>query len=448
MEREICRRSCSGDECSKLKFGGGREAERPWPASKQGVEAKVKGTRRAGKALQALVVVAAAILLMAQTLNAQPHTNPMNLDPKVREAYEHYYNMDYPGAIERFDRYHYEHPGDPQATALLLNAVVFESLYRQDLLDTTFYANDGFLMGHHATQEDPRARDRIFALSDEAVHEADWRISKNPNDIDALFARAWARSLRCAYIAMAERSFRAGFHLASQAKEDAEHVLRLDPNYADAKLITGVYQYVVGALPLPFKILIGFAGITGSKNTGMAMLRDAGQRGVVTSLEARTCIALFLRREAKYKEAIQVMRGMRGQYPHNYLMYLEEANLRKDAGEGMAAVAAYRQLLADAARPGFFADARLELAEFGLGDALRGQRHYQEAATAYERAAWSATVGPELKIRSLVAAGECRDVAGERPQAVRDYQAAIAAGPNNARADAARKHVRSPYHGN
>ena len=60
-----------------------------------------------------------------------------------------------------------------------MNAEVFQELYRLDLLDTTFYANDGFLSGKHATQEDPATRDRIFALADEAVREADWRVGKN-----------------------------------------------------------------------------------------------------------------------------------------------------------------------------------------------------------------------------------------------------------------------------
>lgn len=384
---------------------------------------------------------------MAAARASQLHTNAMNLDPQIREAYHHYYDLDYSGAVARFEHYHQQHPGDPHPTALLLNAMVFQELYRLDLLDTTFYANDGFLSGRHVVEEDPHARDRIFALSDEAVREADWRISRNPNDIDALFDRAWARSLRCAYIAMAERGFKAGFHLANKARDDASRVLQLDPNYTDAKLITGVYQYVVGALPLPFKILVGFAGITGSKSTGLAMLRDAGQRSPIVSMESRTAIALFLRRESKYNEAIQVVRGMKHQYPHNFLLWLEEANLRKDAGEGMAAVEAYRQLLADAARPGYFADARLELAEFGLGDSLRGQRHYAEAAAAYEHAAYARTVGPELKIRSLLAAGECHDLLNERDKAIRDYQAAIATGPNTSRADTARKRLRSPYRG-
>ena len=389
------------------------------------------------------------LLLAAASLGCASgvHTNPLNRDPLVRDAFEHFYNLDYPGAVERFERFHAAHPGDPHPTALLLEAEVFQELYRLDLLDTTFYANDGFLTGRHATAEDPRTRDRILALADEAVREADWRISKNPNDIDALYARGWARALKCTYLAMVERGYGAGFRLATKAKDDEVRVLQLDPDYVDAKLVAGVYEYVVGALPFPFKLLIGFAGITGSKSRGLEMLNDAGNRGAITSIEAHTVIALFLRREAKYREAVQVVRALKNQYPHDFLFCLEEANLRKDAGEGMLAVAAYRDVVAKGVKPGYFADARLELAYFGLGDALRGQRHYGEAAQAYEQAAWTKNVGPELKIRSLLAAGECRDLNGERPLAVSDYQAAINTGPETSRADTARKHLRNPYKG-
>ncbi len=84
-------------------------------------------------------------------------------------------------------------------------------------------------------------------------------------------------------------------------------VLELDPDYVDAKLVVGVYEYVVGALPLPFRFIIGFVGITGSKSRGLEMLTDDGNRGLTTNMEARTTIALFLRRESRYKEAIQVV---------------------------------------------------------------------------------------------------------------------------------------------
>jgi tetratricopeptide (TPR) repeat protein len=372
----------------------------------------------------------------------------MNYDPQVRAAYERFYNLDFPGAVARFEQFHAAHPGDPQATAYLLDALIFQELYRQDLLDTTFYANDGFLTGRHATDEDPAKRDRIFSLADEAVSEADWRLGKNPKDVDALFARAWVRSLRCSYVAMVERAFGTGFHLAGKAKDDAAHALEIDPDYVDAKMIVGIYEYVVGALPWPFKLMIGFAGITGSKSTGLAMLEDAGKRGVITSVESRTVIALFLRREAKYNEAVQAVRELKSEYPHDFLFCLEEANLRRDAGEGMAAVDVYRQVLAEAAKPGYFASSKLELAYFGYGDALRGQRQYNEAAQAFERAAGTEGVGSELKIRSLLDAGQCHDLMGERQTALRDYQAAIDAGPNTSRAGEARKYLHSVYRGN
>ena len=247
---------------------------------------------------------------------------------------------------------------------------------------------------------------------------------------------------------MVERAYGAGFRLATKAREDHARVLQLDPDYIDAKLVVGVYEYVVGALPLPFKLLIGFAGITGSKSQGLAMLRDAGSRGVATTFESRTCIALFLRREARYKEAIAEILAMKKVYPHGFLFGLEEANLRKDDGQGMAAVDSYREIVANYAQPGFYPEARMELAYFGLGDALRGQRHYAEAADAYEHAAWNDHVGSELKIRSLLAAGECRDLNNERPLATRDYQAAIDAGPSTSRADIARRRLRTPFRGN
>ena len=394
---------------------------------------------------------AAAITVPCFVLNASwavgVNTNPLNYDPAVREAYQHFYNLDYTGAVARFERFHEQHPGDPQATGYLLNAEIFQELYREDLLDTTFYANDGFLTGKHATEEDPQTKERILALADEAVREANARLSQNPNDKDALFARGWVRSLQCTYVAMVERGFGAGFHLANKAKDDEERVLAMDPQYADAKLVTGVYEYVVGALPIPFKILIGFAGITGSRRQGLQALRESAEGGAITSVEARTAIALFLRREGRYKEAIEVVRTLEKEYPRDFLFRLEEANLRKDDGEGMAAVDAYRQLMAESARPGYFAEAKLELAEFGLGEALRGQRHYAEAAEAYEKAAATADVAPELKIRSLLAAGECRDLNGERKAAVKDYQEAIKAGPETSRADTARKRLKAPYRG-
>lgn len=374
-------------------------------------------------------------------------TDPLNRQPEVRDAFQHFYSMDYDAAIARFERIHSEHAGDPMATDYLLDAVLFRELNRLDLLDTTFYANDGFLTGKHTVTEDPATRDRIKALTDEAVNEASAELKTNPNDVNALFARGWAKSLEATYLGMVERAFGAGLKQAFGARSDCDRALQLDPRYVDAKLVSGVYQYVVGALPFAFKILIGFVGIHGSKIEGMALLRDDGAHGVITSVEARTAMMLFLRREAKYGEAVGLARSMAAEYPHNYLFRLEEANLEKDGGEGMKAVGTYERLIAMAKQPGFFYSAHLELAYFGMGDSLRGQRRYAEAVQAYEQGALQPSTSPELKRRCLLEAGESYDLMGDHAKANQEYQQVLNAGSDTVQGELARKYMRSAYNG-
>lgn len=376
----------------------------------------------------------------------QVDTDPLNHEPLVREAFQSFYNMDYTGALQHFDRVQAEHPNDPIATDYILYVTVFQELFRQDLLDTTFYANDGFLTGKHTVTEDPKVRDRVKSLANKAVGQADEELKGNPNDVNALFARGWARSLEAVYEAMVERAFGSALKLALGAKNDHEKVLRLSPNYVDANMVVGVYEYVIGALPFAFKLLIGFAGIHGSKPAGLAELRDSASRGVITSVESRTLLAFFLRREGKYQQAIAINKTQVVEYPRDFLFSLEQANLAKDAGQGMRAVALYRGLVRDAQRPGYFASAHVELAFFGLGDSLRGQKLYPEAVEAYKEGAYQRTTSLELRRRCLLAAGEVYDLMNQYGNARQMYQEVLDAGANTTQGELARKYMDKPLH--
>lgn len=380
---------------------------------------------------------------VAQTVD----TDPLNRHPDVVEAFQRFYIMDYDGALARFNKIQAEHPSDPIATDYVLYVTLFKELFRLDLLDTTFYANDGFLTGHHTVIEDPNVRDQIKALSDKVNDQAEDELNKNANDVNALFARGWGRSLEACYVAMVERGYGAGLKLALGARNDHARVLELDANYVDAKMVVGIYQYVVGSLPFAFKLLIGIAGIHGSKAAGLALLQDSSAHGVITSVESRTSMMLFLRREAKYEAAKEIAEGLARQYPRDFLFALEVANLSKDAGEGMKAIAAYRGVIGDAKRPGYFPSSHLELAYFGLGDSLRGQKQYAEAAEAYRQGAYLPTTSPELKGRSLLAAGEVYDLMNQHDKAREQYQAVINSASDSAQADQARKFERAAYVG-
>jgi tetratricopeptide (TPR) repeat protein len=372
-------------------------------------------------------------------------TNPLNLDPLVRQAFERFYILDYDGALARFEKVQEKNPDNPLAVDYVLDAVIFRELYRLDLLDTTFYAHDGFLSGKHVVVAAPGVAERVNSLFANATELSEQQLNKRPEDVDALFARGWARSLRAVYIGLMQRSFISALHVALQAKGDNEKVLKLDPRYIDAKLVVGVHQYVTGSLPFGIKMLAGIAGITGSKSKGIEDLRDAGAHGVISSVDARTALGLFLRREARYDEAITVTRSLTEQYPRDFLFRLELANLTKDIGEGKAAITQYQQLIEQAKKPGYFPSARLELAWFGLADTLQGQKRYAEAADAYNQAATQPTISVDLKSRCDLNSGKMYDLLKERDMALKQYEAVLRQDGDSAQAESARKYLKSPF---
>lgn len=375
------------------------------------------------------------------------HTDPLNLDPAVRDAYEHIYNLDYDGAIRRFDAILKEHPDNPMAYGYDQMATVFRELYHQDLLDTTYYAHDNFLTSKRNVPVPDATRQRIEWLTNTGIQVADDRIKADPNDKDAYFARGYMHGIHAVFITLVDHSYVAAAHQGYDARNDSEQVLKLDPQYADAKMAIGIQQFAVASLPRLLRIMVGIVGVGGSKERGLALLRDSAEHGVITAVESRTVLSLFLRHDGRYSEALAVQHGLAAEFPHDYLFRLEEANLTKDEGNGPAAIARYREVLADAAEPGYFIDARLQLALFGLADTQRGQNDIADAAKNYLLAAEQPECSDWLRKRAQLNAGEMFDLLHDRAKAEALYQMAAKGGGDQSQADAARRLMKTAYTG-
>jgi tetratricopeptide (TPR) repeat protein len=375
------------------------------------------------------------------------HTDPLNLDPLVREGYACFYILDYDGAIEHFEKVLKAHPQDPMAYGYVQMATVFRELYHQDLLDTTYYAHDSFLTSKRDVRVAPATRERIESLTDTGIKLADDRIKANPDDKDAYFARGYLRGIHAAFITLVDHSFVSAARQGYASRGDSEQVLKIDPDYVDAKMAIGIQQFAVASLPRFVRIMVGIVGVGGNKEKGLQLLREAAAHGTITSVESRTVESLFLRHDGRYPEALAIQHGLATEYPHNYLFRLEEANLTKDEGGGLAAIARYKEVLSDAARPHYFIDPKLQLAYFGLADTERGQNQVEAAANDYVRAGEQPNSSDWLRKRAELNAGEMFDLLHERSRAVQYYDLASASTGDQSQADAARKLLKSPYSG-
>lgn len=366
-------------------------------------------------------------------------------DELTREGFEKYYNMDYGGAITLFREERKVHPGDPFVVNHLLAAVLAEELNREGALDATLYMGNRFLQ-LKTPPVDPLVKAEIGRLSRRALALANQELAKNPKDVNALFARSVARGLATVYSAVIEKHWLGALRQALGAYHDDVHILKLDPNYSDAKLVVGVYQYIIGSLSWWEKGVAYVADIHGSKKKGLQLLRAAADGGGEESIDAKTILALFLARDKQYPEAIKIVSGVYSDFPHNFIFGLAQADLLNASGQHEEAIAAYRKL-ATLGEQGFFPHARGERAAYSLGRALRKEKNYAGAAAAYDEVRNFPHPNAAIVARAALDAGEMYDLLGQRDEAIARYRRAIQIAPGSITARSAARWLKRPYHG-
>jgi tetratricopeptide (TPR) repeat protein len=391
-------------------------------------------------------LTAITLLVLAQACLAADPAGTTALrppDPLNQAAFEHYYNLDHDAAIQDFEKIAARHPNDPLALNHLLSAIQVRELYRMGAMNSGEYSNDNFI-GQAHRPADPAQKERIKQLVQQAEKLENAELARNPNNVDMLYARGVTRGQFALYTALIERAWFSALRNAVGARHDHERVLELAPQYTDAKLVVGAHNYVMGNLPLAVKIAVALVGLSGDKKKGLEYLNEAYRANGETGVDAGIVLMVFLRREHRYAEALQIAATISPRFPRNYLLPLEEANLLRASGKSGEAEDQYRRVWQNG-REGKYGNLHYEITAIGLGDLLRSEKKYQAAATAYELVSEVAGADPELLQRGNLGAGEMYDQLQKRDLAVKKYEAVVATNSGNAEANQARKRMKDAY---
>jgi tetratricopeptide (TPR) repeat protein len=399
-------------------------------------------------------LLALLLLLAPRNASAQPalHTDPLNLTPQVKQSLQLFYNLNFDAALKIQEQVAQQHPNDPMASNYLLTTLIFRELYNQDLLDTTYYAHNSFLTAKRQIDVNPANRARIESLTAKVLQLTTAQLAADPtgtdpNDANAYFARGYAKGMHAVFITLVDHSFAPAARQGYSARNDSEAALKLDPQYADAWMAVGIQRFAVASLPGWLRFIVGVMGVGGNRAQGLADLHKSADQGTVTPIESRTILSLFLRHDARYPDALAVEHDLVSQYPHNYIFCLEVANLLKDEGHGVEAIAQYKQVIDDAHKPNYFVDPRLELAWFGLADTERGYNQIKEAADAFTQSANQPNSSDWLRKRAELSAGQMYDLLHQRAEAIKMYQQVLTPNGDQSQAEAAHKYLQTPYQG-
>jgi tetratricopeptide (TPR) repeat protein len=365
------------------------------------------------------------------------------IDPLNAAAVDHYYNLDHDRAIEDFEKIAARHAGDPFAINHLLSATLIRELYLMGAINTGEYSNDSFIGNAHRPA-DPAQKEHIKQLVEQAEKLENAELARNPDDVDALYARGVTRAQFALYTALIERAWFSSLRNAVGARHDHERVLELNPHYTDAKLVVGAHNYVMGSLSFTVKVAVSLVGLSGDKQKGIQFLYDAYRSDGETSVDAGMVLLVFLRREHRYADALEIANALAPRFPRNYLLAIEQGNLLRVGGKLDLAEEQYRRIWQEG-REGKFGNLHYELAALTLGDLLRSEKKYSAAAAAYEQVGEATTADPELLQKAELGAGEMYDQLLKRGLALKQYQAAAAVNQGSAEADKARKRMKEAY---
>lgn len=379
------------------------------------------------------------------------------LDSLRRSGLEALYNLDYDKAQKDFKEIARLYPSHPAGPQLLAARLWIKTLYESRRLQSSLYSSQSFFSSGD-DKVDPKIIAEFRNLTREAKRLAEVRLNQNPKDIEALDWLAAIHGLKASFEEAVERRHFAALKDGDDAVDRHREVLKLDPNFIDAGLTLGLYEYVLGSLPLPIKVVAGITGFRGSKKKGLALLERVTREGTWSRDDAKTLLIVLYMREKRFTDALAQARELTAKFPRNYLFRLEVADAlvsqaeveRKNKNTEAAikaereAFATFDQLLTDRSVRDTVSRA-LDLVHFKYGEVLltagEGERAAKEfmAATKVERAE------PTLVTMAHLYAARAFDVAGRRNDALAQYREVLTRPDIYAAHDEAKKGLREPF---
>ena len=413
----------------------------------------------------------AALLAYALSVNAQNAGASQNsvsvtetsgasmarLEELRAAGFEALYNLDYDTAVQKFKEIQTLFPDHPAGPQFLAAALWSKVLNQSRRLQSSLYNSESFYT-QKEDKPDTQMVEQFRALTRSAAQLAKARLRRNPKDVEALYFLGATEGLKAAFAMTVQRSFMSALSDGSSSVDRHREVIKLDPNFHDAELTIGLYDYVVGNLPAPVKLLASIVGTRGSKKRGLLTLQRVATEGHWAQDDAKALLIVLYKHEKRYEDALSVARDLGAKYPRNYLFKLEAADAlvsiadkQREAGQTAESEKTEREVLQifdslihDRATRDTASRAQ-DLIHFRYGEALLEANQLDTAAQEFLSAATVAGAESNLATMAHLRAARAFDLAGKRNDALAQYRIVLSRPDIMDSHDEAKQGLKEPY---
>jgi len=283
----------------------------------------------------ATVLVLALLPALSPAARGDPGRVAATRQPLASElrakGLEQGYNLDHDAALASFQAAVAADPAHPAAHRLVAATFWIRLLWEQGTVtvDDYFGRIDGDLERRPPT---PALAAAFRVHVDHAIALGEARLRRSPADADAHFQVGAAYGLLTSYQTTIEGRVAGGLRTARRAFAEQQRALSIDPTRKDAGVQLGLYRYGVSTLAAPLRLLAAMAGLGGGRERGIRLLEDAAVFPSESQTNARLALVAIYNREARFDDALRVIRQLQAMYPRNRLLWFEAANTALRAG--------------------------------------------------------------------------------------------------------------------
>jgi tetratricopeptide (TPR) repeat protein len=384
-------------------------------------------------------VLVVTLVALAAPLAAQPSV--------VERGFDHFYNLEYDQALADFQEAISHDPSSPEFRNHVAQTLVFREMYRDGALESELVTGNNSFLRRPKLNPSPETEREFLNQIAQAMALAQARLQKNPHDTSALYALGISYGLRANYYWVVRKSWRDALRDATAARRQHNRITELDPNNVDARLVQGLHDYIVGSLPVVYRMVGFLAGIHSDKEKGIRTIQEVARNGKLNRVDAQIFLGALYRRENQPLRAVPLLQELIARYPRNFLLRLELSQMYSVAGDGARALATVDEVARQKTghAPGFD---RLpwEKIYFQQGTI---QFWYRDLDHALENLQKVAASPEELDLntgaQTWLRIGQIYDMTNRRAEALQAYKKCIAYAPEADAAREARAYLSAPY---
>ena len=237
-------------------------------------------------------------------------------------GFEYFYNLEYDQALTVFTEQASRDPSSADNYNHIAQTILYREMYRAGMLSSDFIGGTKFIHQPKLplSAEDKKQFQEALA---HAITLSQERLAANPSDTAALYSIGVSYGLRGNYSFVVTKAWKEALRDATAARKEHRQVTELDPEFVDAKLTQGVNDYIVGSLPLTWKMLGFLAGFHGDKQRGIRTLKEVAEQGRLNRVDAMVLLAALYLREHRPAEAVPVLTELTEAFPKNPLLRTE-----------------------------------------------------------------------------------------------------------------------------